>query len=79
MEILGSKQGLCFNMVCLKCCPSGNIKETVGFMSLELRGETRTSEMNLDITAKKSYFTLRPCLRSPRKKVELKQGPKIES
>lgn len=59
-------------MVCLKCCLSGNIKEIVGFMSLELRGEIRVSEMNLDIIVKKSYFILRFCLRLFRKKVELK-------
>lgn len=36
--------------------PSGNIKETIGFMNLEFMGKVRASDTNLYITDKESAF-----------------------
>lgn len=59
--------------------PSGNIKETIGFMNLEFMGKVRASDMNLYITDKESAFNTKALFKITQKEsIELKV-PKIKS
>lgn len=59
---------------------SGNIKETIGCVSLEFTGETRSNDMNLDITGKEIKFNMKALFKITWKgSVELKGCAELES